>query len=229
MSPKKIPVRIGLKKKEASASTASAPAPVTGSDSDLQILSESTMKVLEALENADDDEDVDGNLYELPDLEDEMERDLDPDYVPEAVPSTSSAVVKGKHLLNRPNMPPKRSLNLVKENVADSDTPTKATGKGRSNAPIWIYFIVSDRKVGGHMQKGAECIVEVGKAPCGKRIMQNGSSTTGLNQHLERRHPKEYALYKKAQATLQAERMTTKRTLVEHFEDLEGEKYDLFR
>ena len=126
MSPKKIPVRIGLKKKqaEASASTASAPAP-TGSDSDLQILSESTMEVLEALEHADDDEDVDGNLYELPDLEDEMERDLDPDYVPEAVPSTSSAVVKGKQLLNRPNMPPKRSLNLVKENVADSDTPRK--------------------------------------------------------------------------------------------------------
>ena len=117
MSPKKIPVRIGLKKKQASAS---APAP-TGSDSDLQILSESTMEVLEALEHADDDEDVDGNLYELPDLEDEMERDLDPDYVPEAVPSTSSAVVKGKQLLNRPNMPPKRSLNLVKEKQKISD------------------------------------------------------------------------------------------------------------
>ena len=99
MSPKKSPVRIGLKKKQASASTASAPAP-TGSDSDLQILSESTMEVLEALENADDDEDVDGNLYELPELEDEMERDLDPDYVPEAVPSTSSVVGKGKQLLN---------------------------------------------------------------------------------------------------------------------------------
>ena len=56
-----------------------------------------------------------------------------------------------------------------------------------------------------------------------KRIMQNGSSTTGLNQHLERKHPKEFTAYKTLQATMQAERLSTKRTLVEHFEDLEGE------
>ena len=73
------------------------------------------------------------------------------------------------------------------------------------------------------MEKGAECIVDVGGTPCMKRIMQNLSSTTGLNQHLERKHPKEFAEYKTLQATLQAERLSTKRTLVEHFDDLEGE------
>ena len=64
--------------------------------------------------------------------------------------------------------------------------------------------------------------MEVGGFPCDKRIMQNGSSTTGLNQHLERRHPKEYTAYKLLQTTLQAERLSTKRTLMDHFEDLEG-------
>ena len=54
--------------------------------------------------------------------------------------------------------------------------------KGRSNALIWRYFKVSDCKVGGgQVKKGAVCIVDVGGVPCAKRIMQNGSSTTGLN------------------------------------------------
>ena len=220
MSSKKVPVRIGLTKK---------PADVDTSD----LLSSSTMEALQDIidtdivevvqESQDQDEfDPDEELVELPDLEDEIERDIDPDYVPEVLPSTSTGV-KGKRLLNRPQMQPKRSLNLI--NKDNEDTPTaSAQGKGRSSAPIWAYFIVSDRKIaGGQISKGAECIVDVGGVPCGKRIMQNGSSTTGLNQHLERRHPKEFTAYKKAQATLQAERLSTKRTLVDHFEDLEGE------
>ena len=77
---------------------------------------------------------------------------------------------------------PKRSLSLVNKNVEDP-----ASGKGRSNAPVWPYFIVSDPKVGGsQIEIGAGCIVDVAGVPCGKRIMQNSSSTTGLNQHLER-------------------------------------------
>ena len=111
---------------------------------------------------------------------------------------------------------------MLNKDKDDTDSPVK--GKGRSNAPIWKYFIVSDRKVGGGpIEKGACCIVEVGGTACMKRIMQNGSSTTGLNQHLERKHPKEFTAYKTLQATMQAERLSTKRTLVEHFEDFEGE------
>ena len=226
MSSKKVPVRIGLKKKPASASA--------NADSDISdLMSASTMEALEDIVVLDV-EDVESALSddeheELPELEDEIERDLDPDYVPDAGPS-SSRDPKGKRLINRPQQLPKRSLNLVNKDTESSQSSqstssqSQPTGKGRSTAPIWLYFHVSDKTVGGHIQKGAVCIVDISGNPCGKRIMQNGSSTTGLNQHLERRHPKEYAAYKKAQSTLQAERMSTKRTLVEHFEDLEGDK-----
>ena len=108
--------------------------------------------------------DPDEELVELPDLEDEIERDIDPDYVPEVLPSTSTGV-KGKRLLNRPQMQPKRSLNLI--NKDNEGTPTaSAPGKGRSSAPIWAYFIVSNRNIaGGQIAKGAECIVDVGGVP----------------------------------------------------------------
>ena len=216
MSPKKVPVRIGLTKK-----------PADADESDLGLLSASTLEALEDIVTLDDvdvvveDEDAISDLDELPDLEDEIDRDIDPDYV-QPVASTSTAR-KGKSLLNRPNVQAKRSLNLINKDK-DNEAPAPTAGKGRSSAPIWAYFIVSDRKRGdGQTQKGAECIVHISGVPCGKRIMQNGSSTTGLNQHLERLHPKEFAEYKKAQTTLQAERMSTKRTLVDHFEDLEGD------
>ena len=204
--PKKVPVRIGLTKKTTE--------PDPDLDADISdLMSASTMEVLEQ---------EDGGLYELPpDLEDELERDADPDYVPEQ--STSAvAATKGKRIPNRPDLQPKRTLNLVSNDTPQSQTDRDA-GKGRSNAPIWKFFKVSDRQLGGgQVEKGAVCIVEVGGFPCDKRIMQNGSSTTGLNQHLERRHPKEYTAYKLLQTTLQAERLSTKRTLVDHFEDLEG-------
>ena len=150
---------------------------------------------------------------------DEIESDAHPDYVPaKAVPSTST---RGKRLLDRPQVQPKRSLNLV-NNDTQAEAPS-GTGKGRAMLRFGKYVNVSDRKVGALNEKGAVCIVDVGGVPCGKIIMQNGSSTTGLNQHLERWHPKESAAYKISQSTLQAERMSTKQTLVDHVEDLEGE------
>ena len=54
--------------------------------------------------------------------------------------------------------------------------------------------------------------------------MQNLSSTTGLNQHLERRHPAAFEEWKTLQINLQAEKMSTKRTLNDRFDDLEGVK-----
>ena len=67
MSSKKVPVRIGLTKKTADQSDIS------------DLMSASTMEALEEfVEEALSDED----LHELPELEDEIERDADPDYVP---------------------------------------------------------------------------------------------------------------------------------------------------
>ena len=222
MSSKKVPVpvRIGLTKKPANSASA---VELENDISDL--LSESTMDALDEIvqdvhEIQEDEDEDDGRFYELPELEDELDRDTDPDFVPPARPrpSTSTASKKGKSLLHKPQVLPKRSLNLLSKDTPEAESETS---KGRSSAPIWKYFTVSDRKVGNHMQKGAVCIVDVGGVPCDKRIMQNLSSTTGLNQHLERKHPKEYTAYKLAQSTLQAERLSTKRTLMNHFEDLE--------
>ena len=54
-------------------------------------------------------------------------------------------------------------------------------GKDRSNAPIWNFFDVSDKKIKGRIEKGAVCKVDISGVPCGKRIMQNGTLTAGLN------------------------------------------------
>ena len=66
------------------------------------------------------------------------------------------------------------------------------------------------------------CKVDVGGFSCGKIIMQNGSSTPGLNQHLERRLPMDFEQCKTLQTNIQGEKMATKRTLNEHFDHLEG-------
>ena len=141
MSPKKVPVRIGLTKKP------------TDDISDL--MPARTMEALEDIvdlvEQALSDED------ELPDLDisDKIDCDVDPDYVPDAVPSTSTTT-KGKRLVNKPFVLPKRSLHLVSQDH-DTEAPANPKCKGRSNAPIWKYFNVSDRKIaGGQIEKGAE-------------------------------------------------------------------------
>ena len=123
MSQKKVPVRIGLTKKPADGETS-------------ELFSASTMEALEDIVTLEvqlveaamsgEDEDV----QELPDLEDEIERDIDPDYVPPAVPSTSTAR-KDKSLLNGPQVMPKSLFNLV-----NKDVEAPAAGKGRSSATI---------------------------------------------------------------------------------------------
>ena len=134
MSPKKIPVRIGLTKKPEAVDADTNLADTS------DLLSASTMEALEemvSVQLSDNDDDDDDNGYELPELVDEIERDADPDYVPEAVPSTSS---KGKRLLNKPQVQPKRSLKLVNNDSQAEISAAAGTsaemGKGRSNAPV---------------------------------------------------------------------------------------------
>ena len=84
---------------------------------------------------------------------------------------------------------------------------------GRSKAPIWAYYIADDRKVNGHLEKRAICQINVGGGICGKRILQNGSTTSGLNNHLFSKHPKKWELVKTAKANKEAERLSAKRNL----------------
>ena len=165
------------------------------SDEDLNLLSASTMDVLQGF------------------IEDEIERDIDPDFVPETQASSDDP--------DEPDYQEPTTSRALKLVTVDKEKE-KDGGKGRSSNPIWNYFNVSDRKVGGRIEKGAICKVEISGVPCGKRIMQNGSTTSGLNQHLERKHPKAFEECKKSQATLQAEKLGTKRTLQDHFDSLEG-------
>ena len=198
--PPKDPIRIGLTKKRQAAAV---------HDDDLQDeidntippLSDSVMEASESLVPSDESQDLFGE---------ELDRDQDPDYVQ---PDLQEPQAGPSRLRGRGKQP---ALNLVTTATAT------ATGKGRSSAPIWNFFNVSDKTVNGRIEKGAICKVEVGGVPCGKRIMQNGSSTTGLNQHLERRHPLAFEECKTIQTNLQAEKLATKRTLDDHFDNLEG-------
>ena len=125
MSSKK-PIRIGLTKKPADQDEDDISALM--SDSTVEALAEIVQDVHDLEES---ESEVDGQFVELPDLEDELDRDRDPDFVPPARPSTS----KGKRLLNKPQVQPKRSLNLLTKDTPEPDDAE--IGKGRSNAPIW--------------------------------------------------------------------------------------------
>ena len=145
MPPK--PVRIGLTKRrrEEDSDDESVVAP----------LSVSLMNALEDIVSVNVDPNEEDNFEESEDLfADDIDRDRDPDYVqPEAQPGPS----RREKALTQP------ALNLV---------TTETAGKGRSSAPIWNFFNVSDKKVNGRIEKGAMCKVDVGGVPCGKRIMQ---------------------------------------------------------
>ena len=104
MSPKKIPVRIGLTKKPANADNSDMSASTMEALEDIGVLDVEQVHVEDSASVSDPDDD----LQELPEIEDEIEQDADPDYVPE--PSTST---KDKQLINRPHVQPKRSLKLL--------------------------------------------------------------------------------------------------------------------
>ena len=201
--PPKNPVRIGLIKQR--------PAPTDDdlvdefdNDNTVPPLSTSVMEALEEIVSEDASEDL---------FAEEIDRDRDPDYVqPQDAEQPGPSRLRGKK---------QPALNLV---TTATGTASSVNSKGRSNAPIWKYFDISDKNVNGRIEKGAVCKVEVSGIPCGKRIMQNLSSTTGLNQHLERRHPAAFEEWKTLQINLQAEKMSTKRTLNDRFDDLEGVK-----
>ena len=200
--PPKDPIRIGLTKKRPAAASAVHDDDLQDEiDNTIPPLSDSVMEALESLVPSDESQDLFGE---------ELDRDQDPDYVQ---PDLQEPQAGPSRLRGRGKQP---ALNLVTTATAT------ATGKGRSSAPIWNFFNVSDKTVNGRIEKGAICKVEVGGVPCGKRIMQNGSSTTGLNQHLERRHPLAFEECKTIQTNLQAEKLATKRTLDDHFDNLEG-------
>ena len=201
--PPKNPVRIGLIKQR--------PAPTDDdlvdefdNDNTVPPLSTSVMEALEEIVSEDASEDL---------FAEEIDRDRDPDYVqPQDAEQPGPSRLRGKK---------QPALNLV---TTATGTASSVNSKGRSNAPIWKYFDISDKNVNGRIEKGAVCKVDVSGIPCGKRIMQNLSSTTGLNQHLERRHPAAFEEWKTLQINLQAEKMSTKRTLNDRFDDLEGVK-----
>ena len=80
---------------------------------------------------------------------DDIERDSDPDYVSDPyypLPSTSKGVPKAKS-----------SATTSSASVLPKPLPG-----GKSNAPIWAYYIPDDRKVNGHLEKGAICQINVG-------------------------------------------------------------------
>ena len=146
------------------------------------------------------------SLVSTPDdiFADEIELDNDPDYVPDPddpQPSTSRSVPKAKS-----------SATATATTSSASELPKPLPG-GRSNAPIWAYYIADDKKVNGHLEKGAICQINVGGGICGKRILQNGSTTSGLNNHLFSKHPKQWELVKTAKANKEAERLSAKRNL----------------
>ena len=98
---------------------------------------------------------------------------------------------------------------------------------GRTKAPIWANFLADNKKLGGHLNKGALCQVKVAGAICGKRLLQNGSTTSGLNHHLFSQHPKLWETVKSAKANKEADRLNAKRNLSSLMDKLEG-KNDIF-
>ena len=233
------PVRIGLIKKKQSReereeadfsdegdelmSQALSVADPKEHDETVQPLTNSTMKVLEGLVELEEEEitvlerstDSSDDIFE-----DDIERDRDPDYVqPAEVPGTSRDTrAKGKALLKPTST---GGAKNTPSTSTDSTVPVPLPG-GRTKAPIWAYFVADDKKIAGHLNKGAICQVKVGGAVCGKRLLQNGSTTSGLNHHLFSQHPKVWETVKSAKANKEAERLSAKRNLSSLMDKLEG-------
>ena len=216
MGPK--PVRIGLKRKASVAlidddfsdegdELMSQAVSVADHDETLAPLTNSTMKVLEKFVDLD----LEKSISSVEDIfEDDIELDKDPDYVPEPEPVAPSTS-KGKALLKPTAV------------SAPKTTATKSTEPGgRTKAPIWAYYVPDDKKVNGHLIKAAICQVKVGGHICGKRLLQTGSTTSGLNSHLFSKHPKVWELVKSEKANQEAERLNAKKNLSNLLDKLEG-------
>ena len=165
MGPKK-PVRIGLIKKsnqenddfsdEGDELMSQA---MSVADETMPPLSESAMEDLESLVSTPDDIFAD---------EIELDNVLEPD---NQQPSTSRSVPKAKS-----------SATATATTSSVSELPKPLPGS-RSTAPIWAYYIADDKKVNGHLEKGAICQINVGGGICGKRILQNGSTIFHFTFH----------------------------------------------
>ena len=167
------PVRIGLKKKQSREereeadfsdegdelmSQALSVADPKEHDETVQPLTNSTMKVLEGLVELEEEEitvlerstDSSDDIFE-----DDIERDRDPDYVqPAEVPGTSRDTrAKGKALLKPTST---GGAKNTPSTSTDSTVPVPLPG-GRTKAPIWAYFVADDKKIAGHLNKGAIC------------------------------------------------------------------------
>ena len=216
MGPK--PVRIGLKRKASVAlidddfsdegdELMSQAVSVADHDETLAPLTNSTMKVLEKFVDLD----LEKSISSVEDIfEDDIELDKDPDYVPEPEPVAPSTS-KGKALL-KPT-----AVSAPKTTAIKSAEPG-----GRTKAPIWAYYVPDDKKVNGHIVKAAICQVKVGGIICAKRLLQTGSTTSGLNSHLFSKHPKVWEQVKSQKANQEAEHLKAKTNLRSLLDKLEG-------
>ena len=198
-------VRIGLKRKASVAlidddfsdegdELMSQAVSVADNDETLAPLTNSTMKVLEKFVDLDLEKSI-SSVESVEDIfADDIDLDKDPDYVPE--PDVTPSTSKGKALL-KPT-----AVSAPKTTATSAPEPG-----GRTKAPIWAYYIPDDKKVNGNIVKASICQVKVGGIICAKRLLQTGSTTSGLNSHLFSKHPKVWEHVKSQKANQEAERL----------------------
>ena len=185
MDPHK-PVRIGLRKNPAASAnenpdfsdegdeliSVSVAVPQENLDVTVQPHTNSTMKILEGLVDIESEittvTDSDSSNESIDTLADDVDLNLDPDYVPPPpeIPSTSRRSRSKGNALEKP------TATRGAKNPATSSTLPVALPGGRKKAPIWAYFIADEKKTGGHIEKGAKCQANVGGGICAKRLVE---------------------------------------------------------
>ena len=211
-SPVPTPVKIGLFKK----STAT-PAPVDES----LIFSESMMVDLEEIVDVNVDGEVIAEVIvdeQVADDDDDDDDANDPDYI-DPVPSTSR------------QEPVEKSTKRSLFDKTDSVLYLEPLPKGRTNTPIWHFFIVADCEepnpsgVGVHLEKYGQCqvpLVPGSSRLCNAKIKQLGSTTSGLNSHLKSQHPNAYNQFIHAKASKKKATESAKRVRDDLLDNLEG-------
>ena len=226
MGPK--PVQISLKKKRKPSEVLSD---LSDDPEDVRIpLSDSIMGILEE-EAAELGHGVDSSteveMVEPTDVvaefaraaEDELERDEDPDYVQPA-PVVPVAPKKIRHVSE-----PVAGGSRKRKEVEMS--PLKVQPKTRSDGPIWAFFLRDDKMINGVKSKAARCQVMVGGGKCNARLLQGDSTTSGLNSHLEKKHPKQWVMFlaaKANKAAIKAGANKVAHALFDKAEGIDGEK-----